>query len=300
MKEVLLKINDRIISLYMFIIFLALWEIAPRLGWVNELFLPPLSQVVSVGVDLGLANVLIYIAISMKRVLVGFVIGTILALPVGFILAGAMPRVADFLRPLTVFLSSIPPFILYPIFVIIAGISEKGIYTVIFWSSFWPILFASMAGIRNVDPLFIKAAKGMNCGKLAIFLKVVLPGASPVILTGVRTGVTMSFFMLIGAESMGADSGMGWVIHNAQSMGFVARIYLGAALVAAVGLMLNYMLEFLENTILYWKEKPQTASTESAASAKKAARLKAGAAAPKGVSAILEISAKEGEGVSTR
>ncbi|MNI82922.1 putative aliphatic sulfonates transport permease protein SsuC [compost metagenome] len=100
----------------------------------------------------------------------------------------------------------------------------------------------------------------MNAGKLTIFFKVILPGASPTLITGLRTGLTMSFFMLIGSESMGADSGLGWMIHNAQSMGFVERIYLGAVMVAGVGLVLNYVLEVLESTILYWRQAPEASA----------------------------------------
>jgi NitT/TauT family transport system permease protein len=255
MKAIITMIHNKLLGFYLYFLVLILWEIAPRLGWASNVFLPPLSRVIQTAIDLGLSNVLIYISISLKRVFAGFFFATLLALPLGFILAGAVPWLARFLRPLTIFLSSIPPFILFPIFVIIVGIGEGGIHTVIFWSSFWPILFTTMVGIQNVDTLLIRAARAMNANKLEVFYKVVLPGATSTIISGIRTGLTMSFFMLIGAESMGADSGLGWMIHNAQSMGFVERIYLGAILVAGVGFVLNYALELLESTVLFWREQ---------------------------------------------
>ncbi|BBB90761.1 MAG TPA: ABC transporter permease [Methylomusa anaerophila] len=265
MKENITAVHNKLLGFYLYFLVLILWEIAPRVGWASNVFLPPLSRVIQTAIDLGLANILIYVSISLKRVFAGFLFATLLALPVGFVLAGALPWLARFLRPLTVFLSSIPPFILFPIFVIIAGVGEGGIYTVIFWSSFWPILFTTIVGIQNVDTLLIRAGKAMNANKLELFFKVVLPGALPTIISGVRTGLTMSFFMLIGAESMGADSGMGWMIHNAQSMGFVERIYLGAILVAGVGFVLNYALEILESTVLYWREEELPEERESVA-----------------------------------
>lgn len=257
MRRVLASLNNRLLSWYLFILFLLLWELVPRLGLVNPIFVPPFSRVIQTGLDLSVFNIIVYIAISLKRVFIGFLLAALLALPVGFILAGALPAVARFLRPLTVFLSQIPPFILFPIFVIIIGVGEGGIYTVIFWSSFWPILFTTISGIQSVDPLLVRCAKGMSAGPVTIFFKVVLPAAFPAIMTGIRSGLTMSFLMLIGAESMGADSGMGWLIHNAQSMGFIPRIYLGAIMVAGVGLALNYLLEALEKTIVDWKEVPE-------------------------------------------
>ncbi|NGM81391.1 ABC transporter permease [Paenibacillus sp. 7124] len=260
----IISVHQRLLSFYLFFLVLIIWELAPRLGLVSNVFVPPFSRIVETGAELGLTNIFLYISISLKRVFVGFVLATVLALPLGFILAGAMPKLAAFLHPLTKFLSSIPPFILFPVFVIIIGIGEGGIYTVIFWSSFWPILFTTIAGIQNVDPLLIRSAKSMNASKLVIFTKVILPGASPTLITGLRTGLTMSFFMLIGSESMGADSGMGWMIHNAQSMGFVERIYLGAIMVAGVGLALNYVLEYLESAVLHWRQAPDSSNKAAA------------------------------------
>ncbi|NGM80896.1 ABC transporter permease [Paenibacillus sp. 7124] len=254
MIKALKSIHLALRGYYLLFLLLVIWELAPRLGWVSAVFVPPFSRIVKVGADLGIVNILLYIAVSLKRVFVGFFIASILALPLGFILAGALPWLARFIKPFTLFLSQIPPYILFPIFVIIIGIGEGGIYTVIFWSSFWPILFTSISGISQVDPLLVRAAKAMNTGRIQIFFKVVLPAAFPAVMTGLRTGLTMSFFMLIGAESMGADKGLGWLIHNAQSMGFIERIYLGALIVALVGALLNFILDFLEENIVDWKE----------------------------------------------
>ncbi len=257
MGRTLNLVHNKLLSWYLFLLLLLIWELAPRLGWVSPVFVPPFSEVIRVGLDMTVIKMIVYISVSLKRVFIGFLLAAALALPVGFILAGALPAVARFLKTLTVFLSQIPPFILFPIFVVIAGVGEGGIYTVIFWSSFWPILFTTMAGIQNVDPLLVRCAKAMSAGPVTIFFKVVLPAAFPAIMTGIRSGLTMSFLMLIGAESMGADSGLGWLIHNAQSMGFVPRIYLGAILVAGVGLLLNVLLEALEKSIVDWKETPE-------------------------------------------
>lgn len=254
MKKLLALVNNKLMGVYLIIAFLAFWQLAPSLGLANPIFVPPLSTVLAEGHEMTLIKILINIAVSMKRVVIGFVISTALGLPFGFILAGALPRVVSFIRPLTVFLSQIPPFILFPIFVIISGPGEGGIYTVIFWSSFWPILFTTIAGVQHVDARLIRCAKAMKASNFDIFFKVVLPGAFPTIMTGIRSGLTMSFLMLIGAESMGADSGLGWLIHNSQSMGFIPRIYLGALLVAVVGFALNYFSETVEKNVFDWKE----------------------------------------------
>lgn len=254
MKQTLKSIHNALAGFYLVFLLIIIWELAPRMGWANDVFVPPFTRVLKTGWDLGIVNILLYISISLKRVFIGFLLAIVLALPTGFILAGALSWLARFIRPLTLFLSQIPPYILFPIFVIIIGVGEGGIYTVIFWSTFWPVLFTSITGISNVDPLLVRAAKAMNASRIETFFKVIIPAAFPTIMAGLRTGLTMSFFMLIGAESMGADSGLGWLIHNAQSMGFIERIYLGALMVAAVGALLNYVLEFLEESVVDWKE----------------------------------------------
>ena len=254
MISVLKKLNDKLLGFYLLLLVLLMWEFAPHFGWTNPLFVPPVSEVLHEGRELTFFKIFVHIAISLKRVAIGFCISIGLSLPVGFILAGALPGLAAFLRPLMQFLSQIPPFILYPVFVIVRGPGEEGIYVVIVWSAFWPILFTTMQGIKDIDHDLIRAARTMKADNLRVFFKVVLPAAFPNLMRGVRTGLTMSFLMLIGAESMGADSGLGWLIHNAQSMGFIERIYLGALLVAVVGFFLNYAANGIGKSVVDWKE----------------------------------------------
>jgi NitT/TauT family transport system permease protein len=115
-------------------------------------------------------------------------------------------------------------------------------------------MFTTITGVQRVEPILIKSARSMGANNFTIFLKIILPGALSSILTGMKTGMTMSFMMLIGAETLGADSGLGWLIHNAQSMGFIPRIYLAAILIAVLGLGVNYIFQWLEENIIVWKE----------------------------------------------
>jgi len=254
MRKLLLKINDRFISLYIIIAFFILWEIAPKIGWADPNFVPPFSRIVAEAKKLTFFQLFIEASVSLKRIFIGFTAASLIALPVGFVLGGAFPKLEKFLKSLLKFLSQIPPFILFPVFVVVFGIGEKGIYTVIFWSAFWPVMFTTVAGVQSVDPLLIKSARSMGANNITIFFKVIIPGALSSIFTGMKTGMTMSFMMLIGAETLGADSGLGWLIHNSQSMGFIPRIYLAVILIAVIGLAVNYTIQWLEENIITWKE----------------------------------------------
>ncbi len=254
MFKTLAKINKKLLSIYLLIAFIGLWEVGPRIGWANPNFLPPFSQIITAAKQITLWQLLIETVMSLRRIVLGFAFASLLALPVGFILGGAFPRLAKFLHSLLNFLAQIPAFILFPVFVVVFGVGEKGIFVVILWAAFWPIMFTTMAGVKQVDPLLIRSAKSMGANNITIFWKVVIPGALASILTGMRTGMTISFMMLIGAETMGANAGLGWLIHNSTNMGFIPRIYLAVVLIAVLGLAVNYLLEWLETRIIVWKE----------------------------------------------
>jgi NitT/TauT family transport system permease protein len=261
-KGFLFALNNKLMNFYMLFLFLFVWQFAPALGWVNPVFIPAFSTIMGEAAEMTLPVVLLHIAFSLRRVVIGFLICMAAALPVGFILAGAMPRIAAVLQALMKFLSQIPPYILYSVIAIVSGPGEKAIIFVIVWSAFWPILFTTIQGINDIDTRLILCARSMSAGPILIFFKVVLPAVFPNLMRGVRQGMTMAFLMLIGAESMGAQSGIGWLIHNAQNMGYINRIYLGALMTAVVGFLLNYTMSFLEKKLTIWKEADENEKTQ--------------------------------------
>jgi NitT/TauT family transport system permease protein len=253
--ELLLFVNNKLMSVYLLVLFIALWQAAPALGWVNPVFIPAFSTVLGDAVSMTPAALLAHIGQSLRRVVTGMAICAVLALPFGFILGGALPKAAAALRALMNFLAQIPPYILYAVVVIAAGPGETAITFVIVWSAFWPVLFTVIEGVQEIDARLIRCAKAMNAGTVQVFFKVVFPAAFPNLMRGLRQGLTLGFLMLIGAESMGAKSGIGFLIHNAQVMGYISRIYLGALLSAVLGFLLNFATGRIEKKLVVWKEE---------------------------------------------
>jgi NitT/TauT family transport system permease protein len=245
-------VNDRLVGTYLVIVFFVVWQLAPSLGLVNPIYFPSLTTVLAAGYDLGVVTILGDVANSLRRVIVGFGLAVVVALPLGFALAGAAPRLSVFLKPLMTFLSQIPPFILLPVFVLIFKVGEVSIHAVIFWSAFWPVLFATMLGIGLVDPLLIKSARSMGAEQFTIFTDVVIPGALPSIMTGLRYGLTFTFMMLIGAESLGSFAGMGFELVVAQRQAQIPNVYFMVLVIAVVGILANYLLETLEKRLVVW------------------------------------------------
>jgi len=251
-RKLLTLLNDKLAGFYLVILFFISWQVIPSLGLVSPVYFPPLSTVLEAGYNLGAWAILSDIANSLRRVVIGFGLAIVVALPASFALAGAFPRVAKFLNPLMTFLSQIPPFILLPVFVLIFKVGEGSISAVIFWSAFWPILFAAMLGIGTVDPQLVKQARSMGADKFTVFTDVVIPGALPNIMTGLRYGLTFTFMMLIGAESLGSFQGMGYELIVAQRRAVIPNIYFMVLVIAVVGMAANYLLEVLEKRLIVW------------------------------------------------
>jgi len=201
----------------------------------------------------------IHIGSSLQRTLQGLLCAILTATPLGFILGGCFPRLARFLSPLLGLLGQINAFSLFPLFVLFFGIGELAKFSIIFWSCLWPILFTTIAGVQGVEPLFIKQARSMGSGRLILFSRVLLPAALPSIFTGIRIGATVAFLMLIAAEMMGANNGLGWLIHNSNINYIIPRLYLATVLIALLGMALDYAINLLERRVIRWKDVLRTA-----------------------------------------
>jgi len=252
------ELNNKLLGFYFIILFFIFWQVAPMVGWANPKFIPPLSKVLAAGwVLVQNGDLFIHIAVSLERVFIGLFIAIAAGLPLGFILGGWLPRVARYLAPLMNLCAQINTMTLLPLFLILFGVGEGGKYSIIFWAAFWPILFTTMAGVKQVDPSLIKSARVMGADGITVFFKVILPGAALQIFTGIRIGATMAFMLLIGAELLGANMGLGWLIRNAEDNWIIPRLFLGLLAIAVIGLIINYSLEWLEDTLITWREKTE-------------------------------------------
>jgi NitT/TauT family transport system permease protein len=248
-------LNDRLLDWYGIIFLIAIWEIGPRRGWIDSQFFPPPSLIIAEGIKMAeRGELLIQITSSLQRLFQGLAAALVVGLPLGFILGGWFPRLTHFLRPLLRLFAQLNAFALFPIFVLFFGIGELAKFAVIFWSCLWPILFTTIAGVQGVDPLYVKVARSMGSSRLTIFVRVLFPGALPSIFTGIRLGATVAFLMLIAAEMIGATAGLGWVVLNSQVNYVIPRLYLAAAIIAFLGMGMNYLIHFIEASVIKWKE----------------------------------------------
>ncbi|WP_269802702.1 ABC transporter permease [Actinocorallia populi] len=235
------------------LLFLALWESAPRLGLVDAVFLPPFSEVLLALKELAAGGALReHAEASLIRSLAGFALAILVMIPLGLVLGWYKP-VADFLDPLLELFRNTAALALLPVFTLILGLGETSKISIITYACAWPILLNTIAGVKGVDPLLVKSARSLGLPPYRLFQKVILPAAVPTIFTGVRLAGAYSILVLVAAEMVGAKAGLGFLINDAQFNFRIPDMYAGIIAISVVGLAFNALLLRLERRFSTWR-----------------------------------------------
>ncbi|MEE2060553.1 ABC transporter permease [Rhodococcus artemisiae] len=233
--------------------FFALWEIAPRVGLVDEVFLPPLTTVLEAFRELVANGQLAeHLGASLSRALTGFAIALVLAVPLGVAIGWYKP-VAESLNPILEIFRNTAALALLPVFVLILGIGETSKIALVIYASAFPILLNTISGVRTVDPLLVKSARSLGLPSYRLFQKVILPAAVPTIFTGIRMAAASSILVLIAAEMVGAKAGLGYLITASQLNFQIPNMYAGIIAISIVGLVFNGILVTIERRLSRWR-----------------------------------------------
>ena len=241
------------------VLFLLLWEFGTQYLLQPDLkvFLPPLHIVLQALWDLTTSGELQrHLAASLTRSVLGFG----LAVAAGIVLGVAIAwydGLREFLSPLLELFRNTAALALLPVFTLLLGIGELSKVSIVAFAAFFPVLLNTVAGVRTVDPLLVRAARTLGLSNLRLFTKVVLPSAVPTIFTGIRMAGTASILVLIAAEMVGAKAGLGYLIVNAQNSFQIPDMYAGILTVSVFGLVVNFGLVRLEQRFSRWRVTPQ-------------------------------------------
>lgn len=235
--------------------FLLTWEVGPQ--WFappsTRVFLPPLHEVLAAAWHLVATGALEgHLAASLTRSVAGFGVAVVLGVTAGLLIAWYRP-LNTFITPLLEVFRNTAALALLPVFTLLLGIGEESKITIVAYAAFFPVLLNTIAGVRTVDPLLVRAARSLGLSSPALFRKVILPSAVPTIFTGVRMAGTASILVLIAAEMVGAKAGLGYLIVNAQSSFLIPDMYAGILTVSLLGLAVNTLLVALERHFSKWR-----------------------------------------------
>lgn len=233
--------------------FLLLWQFAPQVGLVDQVFLPPFTTVAQAFIDLVQSGEMwTHVSASLNRSLSGFALALVIAVPLGIAIAWYKP-VADLLNPILELFRNTAALALLPVFVLILGIGETSKVALVVYASVFPILLNTITGVRTVDPLLIKSAVSLGLTPIRLFQKVILPAAIPSIFTGLRMAAASSILVLLAAEMVGARAGLGYLITAAQQNFQIPNMYAGILAISLLGLSFNGLLVTLERRFSRWR-----------------------------------------------
>lgn len=231
-----------------------LWWILAATGAVNTILLPsPVTVAEAFMESLADGTIFLHLWASMLRVIEGFLLGFLVAVPIGMLMSTSslayrlIDPVVEFLRP-------VPPIAIIPLAILWFGIGETSKVFIIAYGAFFPVLVNTIAGFADVDPVLIRAARTLGAGRWQIFRDVVLRSAIPMIVVGARLGIGMAFIVLVAAELIASSRGLGYMINDARYNFRTDIVFLGIIMIGLVGLFLNKLLLVTERRLLRWRE----------------------------------------------
>lgn len=243
----------RWVGLAVFVALIALVEIGTRTGFIGVLTLPRPSDVLATFGELHQSGLLWkHLLPSLTRLAVGAALGVAAGVALG-VLIGLFSIVRAGLTPLIAAIFPIPKIALLPLFVIWFGIDEGSKYALIALGTFTPTVVATYGAVDNVDRTLIRMGQSFGLSWASIVRKIVLPGAMPGILSGLRVSLAIAIILLVAAEMLGAEYGVGAYILEAGSLYDLERLFAGVVILSLLGVGVNAALGWVERRVLVWR-----------------------------------------------
>ncbi|MEO7496877.1 MAG: ABC transporter permease [Massilia sp.] len=261
--------RQRAVGLAVPALIVILWQACAMLGWVNPQVLPSPLAVTIKWIEYAMplapydpaagswlawlfSGELVHDTLgSMYRVVVGFAVGAGLALPLGLSMGSSRAMYA-WLNPLMQVLRPIPPIAYIPLAILWFGLGNAPAVFLIALGAFFPVLMNTIAGVRHVDGIYIRAARNLGASQRTMFMQVMLPAAVPYILSGVRIGIGTSFIVVIVSEMIAVNNGLGFRILEAREYFWSDKIIAGMISIGLLGLAIDIGMNKLNNHLLRW------------------------------------------------
>ncbi|MGE4373168.1 MAG: ABC transporter permease [Xanthobacter sp.] len=199
----------------------------------------------------GDATLFIHVLQSLKLVAMGFALSVLIGVPLGLLMGWSRTAEA-FLNPVFMLLRPIPPLAWIPLAILWLGLSDAAKMLVIFFAAFVPSVINTHAGVRSIDKAILEAAAMLGTPRVRFVREVLIPGASPMIFTGLRLSLQASWTTLVAAELVGALAGLGHLLNLAQQDLYPGMILVGMVSVAVFGALTTALLGMVERRMLCW------------------------------------------------
>lgn len=236
------------------LVVLAIWEIFCRTGLISSLFLPAPTQILSALCVMTTSGELAdNLTASLIRISAGFLTGSVIGIVVGLIsgVSSLADRVAT---PFVDALYPIPKIALLPLFILWLGIGETSKIALIALGVFFPVALNTYAGAKNVPPLLLRVSVSFRARPLFLLSRVILPASLPMIWAGLRIAAATSLLLVVAAEMIAAEKGIGALILRYGDLMLTDRLMAGLLVLSATGLLFRFLLNFAARRIMPWKQ----------------------------------------------
>ncbi|WP_449556638.1 taurine ABC transporter permease TauC [Huaxiibacter chinensis] len=245
------------LSLGTLLVLLAVWWGVTALQWISPLFLPPpgqvLAKLIAIAGPQGFMDATLWqhLSASLGRILVALVAAVIIGIPVGMAM-GLSPAVRGILDPLIELYRPVPPLAYLPLMVIWFGIGETSKILLIYLAIFAPVALSAVAGVKSAQQVRLRAAQALGASRLQVLWYVILPGALPEILTGLRIGLGVGWSTLVAAELIAATRGLGFMVQSAGEFLATDVVLAGIMVIAVIAFSLEVGLRALQRRLTPW------------------------------------------------
>src|SRR5574341_1890165 len=237
----------------MFGLLLMMWELGARGSPKLQLYFPPMSQIFAgLGQTLASGTMVQHLTVTVGRFLAGYLLSAAIAVTAGVVL-GYFRFLHSLFEMLIEFLRPMPSVAIIPVAILLLGIGDSMIVAVTVYASIWSILINTMEGVRHIEPTLIDTARTFGLSKRRILWQVVVPGASPYIVTGLRVGLSIALILVTTAEMIIGSKGLGFFILDEERSMNSANMYAGIIIVSVAGYILNRLFLLAEGKAMRWR-----------------------------------------------
>jgi ABC-type nitrate/sulfonate/bicarbonate transport system permease component len=243
---------EPLISALIVFVFLAVWEWLARSGYISVLFFPPPTKILRSFFEL-LANgkLVVHLKASLYRLSLGFVLGGLPGLILGLFM-GWSPRTRGVVDPIIAALHPIPKIAIFPLILVVFGIGEASKIVAIAVAAFFPMLINSMAGVRQINPVYFEVTRNYGASVWKTFTRVVIPGSLPMVLTGIRLAFNIALVIAIAVELLAAKEGLGVMIWFSWQTLRIEELYASLITTALLGISANFAIQRLSMRLAPW------------------------------------------------
>ncbi|MBV8518392.1 MAG: ABC transporter permease [Acidobacteria bacterium] len=244
--------KDRAIAAAIAVVLFAAWELAARNEWISSTIFPPPTRILAGFPRLWREDLLENVSLTLMRFLGGAMLGGIPGIVFGLIV-GWSPRMRRIADPFLAALHPIPKIVLFPLFIVIFGVSEWSTLAAIALTVFFPTLINAAAGARDISPLYFEVVRSYGGSRMALFRHVLLPGSLPMILSGVRIAANIGLLVTIAIEFTVTTRGIGSIIWLAWQTMRIENLYVGVIVCSLIGITINATIQWLLQRVAPWQ-----------------------------------------------